>query len=54
MITRIEKTTNPLSYSPKAVRIRLWGISVYRREREWPTDKIWVLGILVYCSEAQY
>ena len=54
MITRTEQASHPFSYRPLNVRIRLCGVCIYRREREWPSDKIWVLGMLLYRAEARY
>ena len=55
MITRIVTRVTVLG-QPLDVHIRLCGVGIYRRERDrqWPADKIWVLGLLVYCSRVEY
>jgi hypothetical protein len=48
--TMITKTTEVVAPG-SIVCIRLWGVCIYRHRRNWPSDKIWVLGLPVYRSE---
>lgn len=50
MIAKIEEAVEALT----VVRVRLFGICLYRREWQGSAVKIWLLGVPVYRAEVRW